>query len=212
MLNLKSLITTLAIVGATGSVASAKPSVSFNASASWSYGTPAQPVVRDHRTVVADDDCVTPAPIAPVYQPVVYRQGARLWRPRPEPVLTIDNVKHTGATAEDYIGSIASINGRYGLTALTEPTKVDNSREDFYIMGQRLKTLQLRNTVGSTFVKQVTIEFMDDSAQVVQLNRTLSQTSGAITINVKNQDHRQIKRIFVYGQTAYNSAYQIFAA
>jgi hypothetical protein len=220
-MNIQSLITTFAIVSAS-SVASAKPVVSFDASAtaSWNYGPSAQPqppvIVRDHRELDDDDDYVTtrtPGVDARIDGRFDGRFDNR-WRHRHEPApIFINNTKYVAWNAADYVGPLGFIDGRrsYGLTALTAPTKVEYKREDFYIMGKgRFDTLQLRNTVGSTFVKQVTIEFMDDSAQVVPLNATLDRYNSAITIDVKGRN-RPIKRIFVYGQTANNSAYQIFA-
>jgi len=207
-MNIASLITTFAIVSAS-TVASAKPAFSFEAraTASWNHNSAAQPrrpMVRDHREI-DDDDCGTTQASSP----------GTPWRSsyEPAPMLSINNVKYVAWNAADYVGPLGTIGGqRHRLSALTEPTKVEHMREDFYIMGNgRFDTLQLRNTVGSTVVKQVTIEFMDESAQVVPLNTTLDRRNSTITIDVKGHN-RAIKRIFVYGQTARNSAYQIFAS
>src|SRR5688572_3180176 len=49
-MNIKSIITTLAIITASSTAALAKPiRVDFDAQATWTYGTPSGPVVRDHR-------------------------------------------------------------------------------------------------------------------------------------------------------------------
>jgi hypothetical protein len=219
-MNIQSLITTFAIVSAS-SVASAKPVVSFDASAtaSWNYGPSAQPqapvIVRDHRELDDDDDYVTtrtPGVDARIDGHFDGRFDGRFnhrWgRPYQPAPMIITNARANPRYGSEYIGALSATS--FGL--ITEPTRIVNEREDFILMGRgALNTVQLRSVAGQSFINKVTIEFMDESAQVVPVNATLDRNNGAITIDVRGRN-RAIKRIFVYGQTANNSAYQLVAS
>ncbi|MEO8706927.1 MAG: hypothetical protein ABI867_43270 [Kofleriaceae bacterium] len=169
------------------------------------------------------DPCTTPAPPvyqtpvyqAPVYQTPVYQQTSQYgaWHPsRPvyEQPLAISNTK-IFAHSSEYIGPFGTMGRGWGLVALSQPTRIDNGREDFIVRQGGFNTIQLRATAGSSFIRQVTIEFMDESAQVIQLQKTLDRRAPAINLDVRGSN-RQVKRILVYGSTATNSSYQVFAA
>ena len=210
-MNIKSLITTFAIA-ASLTVASAKPVVEFNASASVSVGTPCHepapapaPVVRDHRDRFDGN----------------YTVGywhARRPMPTPEPIVTNSKVllKDGFALKTDYVGPMGSVDGRrgWGLVALTQPTRIEKSqtnREDFLVGGQLIHTIQLRGVTGSTMITRVSIEFMDEqNAQAYNPNVAIG-ANGTINIEIKNPQ-RRIKRIFVYGASSPNGTFQILAA
>jgi len=214
-----SLITALAIAGGSSSAALADTSVSFNANASWSYGSPSV-VVRDHRTV-DDDDCNTPAPSPVVqtawhgygygYRPVLQTEPP-IWNPSNK----VLRDRYGNAAVTQYEGPVFSLSGRraYGMVPLTQPTRIENTitdREDFLILGQagRVHALQLRGVRGSTFVTRITVEYTSGPAQVITPNRSLD-AAGAITINLASGS--PIKRIFVYGQSGPGALYQILGA
>ena len=218
MLNIKSLITALAIAGGSSSAALADSNVTFRADAHWSYGTPAPVVVRDHRAPVAVDDDCNESPVVATrwtgygYRPV-YQQEPAIWNPNN----TVLRDRFGVAKVTQYSGPLMSLEGRraYGFVALTQPTRIEHTqsnREDFLLMGNYgfIRTLQLRGLRGSTVVSKVTIEFMNDQAQVMNINQTLGAGS-SININVQGAG-RRIKRIFVYGQSGPAAMYQILAA
>jgi hypothetical protein len=218
-MKIRSLITALAIAGGSSSAALADTSVSFNANASWGYGPSSQPViVRDHRAPVADDDCDNTSPVVQTrwtgygYRPVLQTEPP-IWNPGNK----LLHDRFGNATTTQYDGPVFSLSGRrsYGLVPLTQPTRVENSitdREDFLILGQTgmVRALQLRGMRGSTFVKRVTIEFMNEEAQIITPNQMVT-AGGAINISVKNPG-RGIKRIFVYGESGPGAMYQFFGA
>ena len=204
-MNIKSLITSFAVVAATSTAALAAPTYTFGASASVSVGSPAPVVVRDHRIV--DDGCEDPALVTPV----TYRQpqlDATWYRPAPQPIF-IRNTQLFPHSSQ-YIGPVGTMGRSNLMIALSQPTRIDNGREDFLIRQGGFDTVMLRGNLGSTFVQKVTIEFMDDSAQVINVNRALG-ASQSITLDVRGQN-RQVKRIFVYGTSGSRSAYQLFAS
>ncbi|MEO8706865.1 MAG: hypothetical protein ABI867_42960 [Kofleriaceae bacterium] len=134
------------------------------------------------------DDCTTPVAYAPI---------------------RITNTRI--GTYSEYIGPVGSKQG-WGLIALTQPTRIDNSREDFTIGGDKgaFNTLQLRATAGSSYIRKVSIEFADNARQYIEVNRALDGRNPTLSLDLAG-NNRQIKRIFVYGTTANASAYQLFA-
>jgi len=101
------------------------------------------------------------------------------------------------------------------MVPLTQPTRIENTithREDFILMGNagHVRTLQLRGVRGSTFVSKVTIEFMNEQAQLVNVSRHLS-AGEALDIAIKGSG-RGIKRIFVYGSSGPGAMYQLLGA
>lgn len=221
-MKIHSLITALAIAGGSSSAALADSSVTFNANASWSYGSPSysQPVVvRDHRTPVADDDCVdnTTSPVVQTrwtgygYRPVIQTEPP-IWNPSNK----VLRDRYGNAAVTQYDGPVFSLSGRraFGLVPLTQPTRIENTltdREDFLILGQAgpVRALQLRSVRGSTFVTRITVEFQSGPALILTPNRSVD-ANGAMNINLVNRS--PIKRIFVYGSSGPGALYQILGA
>jgi len=215
-MKIHSLITALAIAGGSSSAALADSNISVHANATWSYGTPAPVVVRDHRTPV-DDDC-TESPVVAThwtgygYRPV-YQQEPAFWNPGNK----ILRNKFGQAAVTEYDGPVFSLSGRraYGMVPLTNPTRIENTitdREDFLMLNRAglVRTLQLRGLRGSTFVSKVTIEFTNEQAQIFNANQTLGAGS-VLNINVQGAG-RGIKRIFVYGSSGPGAMYQLLGA
>jgi hypothetical protein len=184
-MNIKTLITSFAIVAATSTVALADRVASFNASASWSYSPTA--FVRDHRIVAS----------GPVY-------SAR----HPDCRLVINNTRIYPQYSE-YIGALGTMGRGYGMVALSEPTRIDNGREDFNVRRGGFDALQLRGIAGTSFIREVRVEFMDTSGQVIPVKGWL-ENGASINLDIKGSN-RQVKRILVYGTTSVNSSYQLFA-
>jgi len=217
-MKIHSLITALAIAGGSSSAALADSNVTFNANATWSYGTSAPVVVRDHRLPV-DDDCTTPSPVVQTtgwtgygYRPVI-RPEPQIWNPNNRLIVN----RFGTAMGTMYTGRLFSLDGRraYGMVPLSEPTRIERTatdREDFMFMGNagHVRTLQLRGLRGSTFVTKVTIQFMNEQAQVVNVSRDLG-AGGALNINIEGAG-RGIKRIFVYGRSGPGAMYQLLGA
>jgi hypothetical protein len=182
-MKIATLITSFALAAATSSAALAKP---------------AQPV----------QPCEEPAVVV---KPTLTMKAQ--WRrpdvERYERPLFINNTKLYDHASE-YIGTFGAVPRGPALAALTEPTRIDRGAEHFVVRQGGFNTIQLRNVAGSSFIRQVTIEFMDGSAQIVNPQQSLDRRSSSITIDVKGEN-RSVKRILVYGSTANNSAYQLFA-
>jgi hypothetical protein len=217
-MKIRTLITALAIAGGSSSAALADSAVTFRANATWSYGTPAPApvIVRDHRAPV-DDDC-NESPVVAArwttngYRPV-YQTEPAIWNPNNKVIRD----RFGTAKSTQYAGPVFSLDGRraYGMVPLTQPTRIENTqtdREDFILMGSagHVRTLQLKGVRGSTFVTKVTIEFMNEQAQVVNVSRSLS-AGAAINIGIEGSG-RGIKRIFVYGQSGPGAMYQLLGA
>jgi len=217
-MKIRTLITALAIAGGSSSAALADSAVTFRANATWSYGTPAPApvIVRDHRAPV-DDDC-NESPVVAArwtthgYRPV-YQTEPAIWNPNTKVLRN----RYGEATVTEYSGPVFSLDGRraYGMVPLTQPTRIENTithREDFILMGNagHVRTLQLRGVRGSTFVSKVTIEFMNEQAQLVNVSRHLS-AGEALDIAIKGSG-RGIKRIFVYGSSGPGAMYQLLGA
>lgn len=207
-MNLKSLFVSFALVAATSTAALAKPAtVTFEAEASFSLGGSVRAndgdrvVIRDHRDT----------------RPVVRDHRSSWFRPRipaPEPrsIYTSNTriIRSNGYVWSEYTGQVYGTNGgRGGFTAVTEATRIGQTKQDFWMKGMQAKTIQIRPVAGSTMVTQVAIEFGPGSkTQVVQVNRDLR--NGAITIDLEGHT-RSVSRIAVYGSSGAGSAYQILA-
>jgi len=217
-MKIRTLITALAIAGGSSSAALADSNVTFRANATWSYGTPAPApvIVRDHRAPV-DDDC-NESPVVAArwtrhgYRPV-YQTEPAIWNPGNKVVRN----RFGEAAVTEYQGPVFSLDGRraYGMVPLTQPTRIENTitdREDFMILGQAgvVHTLQLRGIRGSTFVSRVSIEYMNEQAQVVTPNLRLDAGS-VFNIDIARPGLR-IKRIFVYGSSGPGAMYQLLGA
>jgi len=178
-MNTKALITVLATLGSTSSLAMARPATQGSASAhvSWYLGAPARtyhapaPVVtvRDHRSPYA-----APAPI--VVRPVAERYGRDgEW----DNGWSYQRTPHAEILAD-------------GLTY-----NPGEYRKDIVLEGRgRFNTLTVSEQGGCTFIKEVRIEFLDGGGQSIPVNQTL-EGNQAMTFELDGHD-RAINRIFVY--------------
>ena len=179
-MNTKALITTLAVLGSTSSLAMARPTHSpapatASARISWSYGTPARTYLwsapgRDHRAYV-------PAPV--VVRPVGHRYGSdRDWASRND----------WGYEPQDSCGTLLAD----GLTY-----NAGEFRKDIVLQGRgRFNTLTLNEQGGRNFIKEVRIEFMGGAVQSIPVNQTLTGDQ-SMTFDLDG-NNRAINRIFVY--------------
>ena len=176
-MNTKALITTLAVLGSTSSLAMANPApapVSASATVSWNasfapvrgYATEYQaPIVRDHRTY-------TPPVRVVVQPPAPYRADAdwgrrRGWQPR-ETILA-DGLTYNA--------------GEY--------------RKDIVLEGRgRFNEVMLQEEGGRNFIKEVRIEFIGGAVQSIPVNQTL-RPGQTMTFDLDGTN-RAINRIFVY--------------
>src|SRR5262249_23396049 len=154
-MNTKALITTLAVLGSTSSLAMAKAApapVSASAIVSWNasytpvngYATEVQaPIVRDHRSY-------TP-PVRVVVQPPLPRPVDRDWDGRgygrqPRPTILADGLTYN--------------TGEY--------------RKDIVLEGRgRFNEVTLHEDGGRNFIKEVRIEFIGGAVQSIPVNQTL---------------------------------------
>jgi hypothetical protein len=176
-MNTKALITTLAVLGSTSSLAMANPApapVSASATVSWNasfapvrgYATEYQgPIVRDHRTYEP--------PVRVVVQPPVpYRADfgwghRRGWQPR-ETILA-DGLTYNA--------------GEY--------------RKDIVLEGRgRFNEVMLHEDGGRNWIKEVRIEFIGGAVQSIPVNQTL-RPGQTMTFDLDGTN-RAINRIFVY--------------
>jgi hypothetical protein len=204
-MNTKALITTLAVLGSTSSLAMARPATvqtpaaSASARVSWSFGAPARvvpaasPVVRDHRW-----DRPAPAPV--VVRPVVIRPVAQQ--------------RYYETNADRYHDRNPSWAPRYDHAAWTpsyggyEPAQATlladgltyntgEYRKDIVLEGRgRFNTLMVNEDGGCTFIKEVRIEFMGGAVQSIPVNQTLTGDR-SLTFDLDGHD-RAINRVFVY--------------
>lgn len=178
-MNTKALITTLAVLGSTSSLAMAHPThdpapVSVSAYASWNtapaagYATEYQaPIVRDHR--------YAPPPPPVRVRPIVQYRGDD-WRQdrwgydrQPRATLLADDLTYNA--------------GEF--------------RKDIVLQGRgRFNEVTLHEEDGCNFIAQVVIEFMGGGVQSIPVNQTL-QPSQSMTFDL-NGTNRAINRIFVY--------------
>ena len=168
-MNIKALITSLAIVGSS-SVAMARPatySAQVNASASFNLGF--GPTVRDHRT-----------PSTPTRAPIVVRPTALHsdWGGRndgryeyqPRPMMLADDLT-------------------FGNTEFRKDVIVGSNVGSF-------NTVRIEATAGRTYVQKVGIEFTNGVVQMIPVNRTFFNDQ-SMTFDLDGSN-RQISRIFVY--------------
>ena len=178
-MNTKALITTLAVLGSTSSLAMAHPApapISASATVSWNasytpvrgYATEVQaPIVRDHRTPY------TP-PVRFVVQPPLPRPVDRDWDGRgygrqPRATILADGLTYN--------------TGEY--------------RKDIVLEGRgRFNEVTLQEDAGRNFIKEVRIEFIGGAVQSIPVNQTLR--SGQTMSFDLDGTNRAINRIFVY--------------
>lgn len=176
-MSIKALITTLAIVGSS-TAAMARPAPSFTASASFSYGGTASfgdsygsPVTRDHRTWVRQ----------PVRRPI-----------RPLPVQTISTGwnREYGTTVEPCAPAPQMLSDGLAYNS-------GEYRKDVVLEGRgRFNDVIVQGEGGSTWIKEVRIEFIGGSVQSIPVNHYLAGNQ-KLEFNLDGTN-RAINRIFVY--------------
>lgn len=199
-MNIKALITTLAILGSS-SAAMARP-VTFSASAeaSWSYGyhdrDRSRPVViRDHRYR-------GPAPVR-YEEPMMFPNNNRL---------TQDASVYEGplATRSHFFTTYYG-HDRYRWMSITAPTRIELGRQyvtELPDLGP-LSVVRLQNVAGTTNVHKVLIRYKNGQEQLVYLNQRLSRWNPSIDIHLEG--HGAVHGFVLYGSTGHGSAYRILA-
>ena len=179
----KPALITLLVLGST-SVALAKPALSVEAQASWtaSYHS-GTPVVRDHHE----------PRFRPAYRPTFHPNAS--------------NVK-LNADSSEYIGPIYSHRTTYGWAILTDPTRIEKSREIIRVSGQH-KALMLQNVKGSSHIKMVNVRFKDGRTQTIKLEQNLSGYQPTIQLHLQKG---AVDYIVVYGTTMVGSSYRVLGA
>lgn len=168
-MNIKALITTLAIVGSS-SVAMARPATyTATAEAQWSFGYSTTPVVRDHRTT---RPVVRPAPVLVSYERERWNNSRwdndYSYQPRPQ-LLAAD---------------VMFLDNEYRKDILVGADK------------GRFNTITIAANGGQTYVMKVGVEFTDGAIQPIEINRTL-RGAQKFSIDLAGSN-RAISRIFVY--------------
>lgn len=178
-MNIKALITTLAIVGSS-SIAMASPSVTYSASASFDvrFGTPTVQV-RDHRTPVR----------VPVRTPV---RTQYTWNP---------NAYNWDSYDSDADWNRPRYEPRYerGVSLGDEMFFDDHEyRKDIIpAAGMLMDKLQIESEAGQTYFMKVVVEFNDGgNVQQFDLNRTL-RGNQRMTLDLSGSN-RSVKRILIY--------------
>jgi hypothetical protein len=190
-MNTKALITTLAVLGSTSSLAMARPvhdpaPVSAGAYVSWNAGAgvleyPA-PIVRDHGYTY------TP-PARVIVRPVAHRRGDD-WGRRGG--WGHDRDRRGGWGYEGYEGQPRATLLADGLTY-----NPGEYRKDIVLEGRgRFNAVTLHEDDGCNFINNIVIEFMGGAVQSIPVNRTL-QPNQSMTFDLDGTD-RAINRIFVY--------------
>ncbi len=179
-MNTKALITTLAVLGSTSSLAMAHPThdpapVSASVYASWNTYAPAggyateyqAPIVREHRY----------APPPPPARVVVQPRGGDDWGRR-------DGWGYDGQPRATLLADDLTYNA-------------GEFRKDIVLQGRgRFNAVTLHEEDGCNFIAQVVIEFMGGGVQSIPVNQTL-QPNQSMTFDL-NGTNRAINRIFVY--------------
>jgi hypothetical protein len=179
-MNTKALITTLAVLGSTSSLAMANPThdqapVSASANVSWtshapSYA-PAPAYATEYQAPIVRDHGYTPAP-----PPVVQRHDDD-WGRR-------DGWGHDSRPRASLLAD--------GLTY-----GAGEFRKDIVLQGRgRFNAVTLQEEDGRNFIAQVVIEFTGGGVQSIPVNRTL-RPNQSMTFDLDGTN-RAINRIFVY--------------
>lgn len=178
-MNIKALITTLAIVGSS-SVAMARPATTvvsanaqFTASASWGFGGNSRARVRDHRT------------------PARWSQ------------VGYDDRADDRDFGRDYNDNWAGYS-RFDLLADNLNFGAGEYRKDIMpSAAERFSKLRIEADRGSTYLMKVVVEFADGTAQQqINLDRTL-RAGAALELDLTGSTHT-ISRILVYRADNYD--------
>ena len=177
-MNTKALITTLAVLGSTSSLAMANPApapVSASATISWNTSnTPVRAYATEYQAPIARDHRYAPPspPARVVVQPVAQRGWGHDWQPRA--TVLADGLTYNA--------------GEY--------------RKDIVLQGRgRFNAVTLQEEEGRNFIAQVVIEFMGGAVQSIPVNQTL-RPGQTMTFDLDGSD-RAINRIFVYRDYSY---------
>lgn len=180
-MNTKALITTLAVLGSTSSLAMAQPAPA-SASAYVSWNTNAAPVgayaTEYQAPIVRDRHYAPPAPPARVVvRPVVQPSGGNDWGRR-------DGWGHDRQPRATILADDLTYNaGEY--------------RKDIVLLGRgRFNAVTLHEDSGRNYIAQVVVEFTGGEVQSIPVNQTL-RPSQSMTFDLNGTD-RAINRIFVY--------------
>jgi hypothetical protein len=74
--------------------------------------------------------------------------------------------------------------------------------------GGRFSHLRIEGVRGAPVINRITIQYMDDKSQIVNLNARLPRGTGEV---IRLNGHRPIKRVIVYTEPGYGGAYSVFA-
>ena len=176
-MNTKALITTLAVLGSTSSLAMAHPAhdpapVSASAHVSWNTYAPVReypaPIVRDHRYA---------PPARVTVRPVGRHRGDDGWGRR-------DGWGYDSQPPATILADSLTYNaGEY--------------RKDIVLQGRgRFNAVTLHEEDGCNFIAEVVIEFMGGAVQSIPVDQTL-QPNQSMTFDLDGTN-RAINRIFVY--------------
>lgn len=205
-MNIKALITTLAIIGSS-SVAMARPatfSASAEASWSWRTGSRAPIVVRDHR--------VHREPVRN-YDDYVDVREERMVFPNNN-VLTEDASVYKGP----FPAAHQQIDDGYGYgyyrprwITVTAPTRIDRGRQfisDIPDFG-RVTRIRLQHNAGTTAIDKVLVRFADGGEQVINISANLDRWNSALDFRLAGA--RTIAALVVYGSSSRGAGYQVLA-
>jgi hypothetical protein len=179
-MNTKALITTLAVLGSTSSLAMANPAhdpapISARATVSWNASyTPARGYATEVQAQVGRDHRTYTPPVRVVVQPPLPRPVDRDWDGRsygrqPRATVLADGLTYN--------------TGEY--------------RKDIVLEGRgRFNEVTLQEDGGRNFIKEVRIEFIGGAVQSIPVNQTL-QPSQTMSFDLDGTN-RAINRIFVY--------------
>jgi hypothetical protein len=179
-MNTKALITTLAVLGSTSSLAMANPAhdpapVSASATVSWNASyTPASGYATEVQAGFARDHRAYTPPVRVVVQPPMPRRvdsdwGRRGYGWQPRETVLADGLTYNA--------------GEY--------------RKDIVLEGRgRFNAVTLHEEDGRNFVKEVRIEFIGGAVQSIPVNQTL-RPGQTMTFDLDGTN-RAINRIFVY--------------
>lgn len=198
-MNIKALVTTLALLGSTSS-ALARPLTTFGASAEVSATVRLKAPVTQRSWLAAEGTYRAPLPEHRNERSFDYG-----------PARHFDSYNTLTADASVYKGPVM-LGSPYGRShrwsAVTAPTRIEQGRQYVTDLGLSATShVRLVGVQGRTNVSQVLIRFTDGSEQLVQINRSLR---GGSSIDIAIQGSAKgIHGFVLYGETSKSGAYQI---
>jgi hypothetical protein len=127
-----------------------------------------------------------------------------------------------GSLAAGCTGTVVS-EPAYGSTSYYRPSSVntrwvtiadgyaaDVNAQQIVLMGQLgpLRSLRVEAVAGAPVIKQVTVEYMDEDAQIARVDQRLRAGQGQV-IPLDSRG-RAIKRVIVYTEPRYGGRYSVF--